>query len=78
MVEDVILPQWKRLLPAEKLGNTKESLVGRVKREVPQRRKKKRTGQELKSDADQEGEDETEGTSKDPATRSGKILDITV
>ncbi len=77
MVEDVILPQWKRLLPAEKLGNTKESLIGHIKREVPQKKKKKRSRGEMKSDADRE-EEATEEASKDPETRSGKIVDITI
>jgi hypothetical protein len=78
MAEDVILPQWKKLLPTEKLGNTKESLVGQVRREVSQRKKKKRKGQELKSDAEQEREDATEGPPKDPEAQSGKIVDITI
>ena len=38
-----ILPKWKRLLPAEKLGNLKESLVGQVERD-PSKEKEKKKG----------------------------------
>ena len=73
-----ILPQWKRLLPAEKLGNSKESLVGQVEKELPQRKKRRRKGQGVTSENDQE---KTEGTNRGPEdsdTPSGKIVDITI
>jgi hypothetical protein len=73
-----ILPQWKRLLPTEKLGNSKESLVGQVEKEIPQRKKKRRKGQGSVPDGDQE---KTEGGSRGPEDSdppSGKIVDITI
>ena len=73
-----IFPQWKRLLPAEKLGNLKESLVGQVEKEIPQRKKRKRKGQGLNSDSDQEGTEGAEETSPDSEAPSGKIVDITI
>jgi len=73
-----ILPQWKRLLPAEKLGNSKESLVGQVEKEIPQRKKRKRKGQGLNSDTDQETAEGAEETSKDSEVQSGKIVDVTI
>ncbi len=78
MVEDVILPNWKTLLPAEKLGNAKESLVGQVKREVPQGKKRKRRRQGLKPDEEQEEIKDAEGAPNEPEARSGKIVDITI
>jgi hypothetical protein len=73
-----ILPLWKKLLPAEKLGNSKESLVGQVEKEVPQRKKRKRKGEGLDSDTDPESAEGTEGTSPDSEAPSGKIVDITI
>ena len=70
--------QWSRLLPAEKMGNCKESLVGQVEKEIPQKKKRRRKGQDAKSDTDQEKEGGAEGTSKDPGVDSGKIVDITI
>jgi hypothetical protein len=73
-----ILPLWKKLLPAEKLGNSKESLVGQVEKEIPQRKKGKRKGKGLNSDNDQEGTEGAEETSADSEAPSGKIVDITI
>ena len=71
-----ILPQWEKLLPTEKVGNPKESLVGQIERENLQ--EKKRRKKRAKSDSGQEKEEEGEETSKDPETKSGKIVDITI
>ena len=71
-----ILTPWERLLPAERLGNSKESLVARIEKEIPQN--KKRRKKRLKGNADQEGEEKAEETSKDPEARSGKIVDVTI
>jgi len=77
MGDDVsILPQWKRLLPAENVGNSKESLVGQVEKEIPQRRRRRRKG--LRSEADPVGEEAMGEAAKDPETQSGKIVDITI
>lgn len=73
-----ILPQWKRLLPAEKLGNLKESLVGQVEKEIPQRKRKKRKGQAGTSDAEPEESEGAGESTKDSAVQSGKIVDITI
>ncbi len=73
-----ILPQWKRLLPTEKLGNSKESLVGQVEKEIPQRKKKRRKGQGSVPDGDQENPGGDNESAKDPDTPSGKIVDITI
>ncbi|MEI9475260.1 MAG: hypothetical protein WCO26_01605 [Deltaproteobacteria bacterium] len=73
-----ILPLWKKLLPAEKLGNSKESLVGQVEKEIPQRKKRKRKGQGLNSDTDQESAEGAEETSTDSEAPCGKIVDITI
>ncbi len=70
--------QWGSLLPAEKVGNCRESLVGQVEKEIPQQRKRRRKGQDAKSDTDQEKGGGVEGTSKDPEVESGKIVDITI
>ena len=71
-----ILPQWERLRPAEKVGNPKESLIGQIEKEIPHHKKKRKKG--LKTTADQEGEEESEDTSKDPEAQSGKIVDVTI
>jgi hypothetical protein len=73
-----ILPKWKRLLPAEKLGNLKESLVGQVEKEIPQRKRKRRKEQGMTSDADPEKTEGAEESPKDSKVQSGKIVDITI
>jgi hypothetical protein len=73
-----ILPQWKRLLPAEKVGNMKEGLVGQVEKEIPQRNRKRRKGQAGTSDADPEKTEGAEESTNDSKVQSGKIVDITI
>ncbi len=72
-----ILSQWNRLLPAEKVGNSKESLVSQIEKEIPQKRKKKKR-RGLKTGGDQGGENEAEEAPKDPEAQSGKIVDVTI
>ncbi len=79
MADEVsILPQWKTLLPAEKVGNSKESLVGQVEKEPFQNKKRRKKRPAPKSDGDEEQRELSEEESKDPETHSGKIVDITV
>ena len=73
-----ILPQWKRLQPAEKVGNSKESLVGQIEREIPQWKKRRRKPKGGSPETDQETEAGTEEISSDPETQSGKIVDVVI
>jgi hypothetical protein len=73
-----ILPKWKRLLPAEKLGDLKESLVGQVEKEIPPRKRKRRKGPGVTSDMDPEKTEGAEESPNDSKVQSGKIVDITI
>ena len=73
-----ILPKWNRLLPAEKLGNSKESLVTQVEKEMPQRKRKRKKAQERKPEEEPPVEAATEEDSKESALTSGKIVDIVI
>jgi hypothetical protein len=68
---------WNRLLPAERAGNSKESLITKVDRGVPQKKKKGRKRGASRSQGEGHKEDEEENKEEsDP--HAGKILDIVI
>ena len=76
MAEDVSI--WSRLLPAEKLGNAKESLINKVDRKFHSGKRKPRKKESDNPELDEEKDELLEEEGQEPKVQAGKILDITI